>query len=190
MLEFFSSLYEYPHVFNIDDYINDCNFILERENAAYRFINKRVVPITNEIEINEIEEAFSITNKFTALMGANLHLNNALEKLSNRKNPDYRNSIKESISAVESLAKVITKDENASLGSALKELKKKNVFHKAFLDGLEKLYGYTSDSNGIRHALLDEPGVDFDDAKFMLVTCSAFVNYILSKINKSGMSFS
>lgn len=150
MLEFFSSLYEYPHVFNIDDYINDCNFILERENAAYRFINKRVVPITDEIEINEIEEAFSITNKFTALMGANLHLNNALEKLSNRKNPDYRNSIKESISAVESLAKVITKDENASLGSALKELKKKNVFHKAFLDGLEKLYGYTSDPNGTK----------------------------------------
>lgn len=51
---------------------------------------------------------------------------------------------------MESLAKVTTKDENASLGSALKELKKKNVFHKAFLDGLEKLYGYTSDPNGTK----------------------------------------
>ena len=54
-------------------------------------------------------------------------------------------------------------------------------------DYLEKwLYEYdvyTNDSNtGIRHALMDGkelPG--FEEAKYMLVSCSAFVNYIQGK---------
>jgi len=45
------------------------------------------------------------------------------------------------------------------------------------------LYGYTSDSGGIRHSLLEEDiAVTMEDAKFMLVTCSAFINYLKSKI--------
>jgi hypothetical protein len=40
----------------------------------------------------------------------------------------------------------------------------------------DKLYGYTSDADGIRHALLEEDSVTFEQAKFMLVVCSAFTN--------------
>ena len=36
---------------------------------------------------------------------------------------------------------------------------------------------------GIRHALLQEPTLDSDDARFMLVSCSAFVNYLKTKAN-------
>jgi len=50
----------------------------------------------------------------------------------------------------------------------------------------DKLYGYTSDADGIRHALLEEVTLDFDDAKFMLVACSAFVNYIRAKVPGAG----
>jgi len=50
-----------------------------------------------------------------------------------------------------------------------------------------KLYGYTSDSDGIRHALLKENKLNFEDAKFMLVSCSAFVNYLTIKADKSGI---
>lgn len=47
------------------------------------------------------------------------------------------------------------------------------------------LYGYTSDSGGIRHSLLeDDISVSFEDAKFMLVSCSAFINYLKIKIEK------
>jgi len=46
------------------------------------------------------------------------------------------------------------------------------------------LYGYTSDSGGIRHALSDEDVTPtFEDAKFMLVSCSAFINYLKAKMN-------
>lgn len=44
------------------------------------------------------------------------------------------------------------------------------------------LYGYTSDDAGIRHALTDnDRNVDFHEAKFMLVTCSSFINFLKSR---------
>ena len=71
-----------------------------------------------------------------------------------------------------------------TLGSALKTLKEKGVIIPTFLNsGFEKLYVYTNDSStGIRHALMDDTeSPHFDEAKLMLVLCSAFVNYIQGK---------
>ena len=48
-------------------------------------------------------------------------------------------------------------------------------------DAFNKLYGYASDSDGIRHALSKETGYKQEDAIFMLVACSAFVNYLKVK---------
>ena len=47
----------------------------------------------------------------------------------------------------------------------------------------EKLYAYTNDKRtGIRHALIENTEVpSFEEAKFMIVACSAFVNYIEGK---------
>src|ERR1700733_716108 len=109
------------------------------------------------------------------------HLKNALEKLSDQTSPDYRNSIKESISAVEAMCQIIT-GTKSSLGQAVKKLEDNGVdIHPAFDTALEKLYGYTSDAEGILHALLGESTLDSADALFMLVSCSAFVNYLKGK---------
>ena len=43
------------------------------------------------------------------------------------------------------------------------------------------MYGFTSDAEGIRHALLDEPTLTFTDANFFLVQAAGFVNYITGK---------
>ncbi len=53
--------------------------------------------------------------------------------------------------------------------------------HNALRKGLSSLYGYTSDAQGIRHAMMDEDDLSFIDAKFMLVACSAFVNFMIGK---------
>ena len=43
------------------------------------------------------------------------------------------------------------------------------------------LYGYTSNENGIRHALTENnTNATINEARFMLVTCSAFVNYLIA----------
>jgi hypothetical protein len=110
-----------------------------------------------------------------------------LTKISDRKNPDYRNSIKESISAIESVAKIISNNSKDSLGGALDKIKGKIKLHAALEKVFKQIYGYTSDSDGIRHALTEETNCDFEDAKYMLVSCSAFINYLVVKADKAGI---
>ena len=163
------------------------NRVMERELSGFRFIDKNIVPISSEEEVESIENALENTS---LLKGANAHLRASLDLLSDRKSPDYRNSIKEAISAVESLSQTITGDQKATLGSALKELEKRSAIHPALKASLSSLYGYTSDSAGIRHAMLDEPSLSFTDAKFMLVACTAFINYLVGKAADTGIELS
>jgi hypothetical protein len=157
-----------------DNYVNACNFALVKHVSAYRLVDGVVTPITSDEEIDAVEHALSQGGKFAP---AAQHLKTALARFSDRSSPDYRNSVKESISAVESVCQVITGDSKATLGKALKQL---NV-HKALESGFGAIYGYTSDADGIRHALLGESSIEEDDARFFLVSCSAFVNYLISK---------
>jgi hypothetical protein len=156
------------------------NVALEKEIAGYRIINGQVTQITSEGEIAEIEEAILLTEKWKSV---NTHLNAGLNYLSHRKNPDYRNSIKESISAVESYCRIILDNQDITFGKALIELEKKHSLHGSLKGVFSALYGYTSDAGGIRHALKeDDKFSNFEDAKFMLVTCSAFINYLKAKM--------
>lgn len=188
LIEFLASTDTSSFGINSDNFTNHCNIVLEKEFSGYRFIGYTLSPITNQHEIEEIEISIDNSSQFTTLRGANIHLKLALEKLSDRKNPDYRNSIKESISAVESVSKVISGNTKDSLGAAIDKIKGKIAIHPALEKGLKNLYGYTSDGDGIRHALMDASNCDFEDAKFMLVSCSAFINYLIVKADKAGIT--
>lgn len=156
---------------------SEINNILERELAGYRCLNGSFVQVTSEVELDSIQQALNPG----AYVGVEVHLGSALDHLSRKQKPDYRNSIKEAISAVESMARELTGNDKATLGDALSKMEKEGKFHPALRKALSSLYGYTSDEDGIRHAMLDEPNVTVDDAKFMLVACSAFVNYMKGK---------
>lgn len=161
-----------------NDFIQSINHVLERENSAYRLIGNEITSITSEQEIQSIEEALENSNAFS---GVQQHLNQALQLMSDRQSPDYRNSIKESISAVESICKIVTKNDKASLGQALKLIEDKYGLHEALKKSLSLLYGYTSDGDGIRHAMLEASNLNYIDAKFMLVACTNFINYLIEK---------
>lgn len=126
-----------------DSFIDDCNEALRMEVSAYRIIDKTVVRINAEEEIQSIEEAIVATETYRSV---NTHLKAALDYLSDRTAPDYRNSIKESISAVEALCRIITGDEKATLGKALTFLEKKHNLHGSLKTAMTTLYGYTSDA--------------------------------------------
>lgn len=52
--------------------------------------------------------------------------------------------------------------------------------HGALKEAFKKLYGYAGDGKGIRHAGdLGGPESTFAEAQFMLVSCSAFINYLM-----------
>ncbi len=163
----------YPNDEENEKFKEFCNSMLKRELSSYQFIGDVIAPITSEEEIAEIEEA--LTSK-DSLRPITIHLQSALNLLSDKKSPDYRNSIKESISAIETICKLITNNEKASLSQAIKVITSKIKLHPDLQEAFRKLYGYTSDAEGIRHSLMDKPDLDFEDTKFMLVICSAFVN--------------
>lgn len=166
-----------------------CNAILKEQLSVYRFVRNYISRLTSEEEIKTIEESLASTNR-SPLNPVHIHLDTALKKLSDRKNPDYRNSIKESISAVESICKIITNMPDATLSPALDTLVSGGMdLHPDLKSAFKKLYGYTSDAHGIRHALMDNPNLDFEDAKFMLVSCTTFINYLIVKAQKAGTEF-
>ncbi|KHS67357.1 hypothetical protein RC77_14130 [Pectobacterium brasiliense] len=158
------------------------NEVLEEENAAYRIVDGKVLETTDEQEISAIETAIESNS-----LSVKTHLQQALELLSDRKQPDYRNSIKESISAVESACNAISGDEKGTLGKSLKQIDTSIGLHPSLKNAFSNLYGYTSDSGGIRHALTDESEhPSFADAKFMLVACCAFCNFLWTKMAEKG----
>ena len=161
----------------------ELNDVLERELSGFRIISGTVVEITNDNEIQMLDEV--LHEKDPKLSGVTQHLKVALELLVNREKPDYRNSIKKSISAVESMVNVMTEKTWPSLSAGLDYLKTKQLkgFHPALIDGWKKIYGYTSDERGIRHALSEEnSNVGFPEALYFLLSCTSFTNYLKSKM--------
>jgi AbiJ-like protein len=185
LLEFLAETYPNEK----DRFKTECNSILESEISGYRFVNGCICSIINKEEIKEIETALQ-----SPIDTVRAHIQASLDLFADKQNPDYRNSIKESISAVEAMCKLITKDPNITLGKALDKIKNEKIIilPQNLYEAFDKLYGYSSSSQGIRHGLsqglVQEPNPQQDDARFFLIACSAFVNYLISKSIDAGIS--
>ena len=161
-------------------FVNHLNNEFKRLNFAYRIIDGLIVEITSDQEIKTIEDALNSDSE-----NIRNHFYKALELYSKRPDGDFRNSIKESISAVEAFCREKTGE--GTLGQALNKLESKGiVIHKLLKSAFDKLYAYTNQPDtGVRHALMDKDG-DYvpqaEEALFMLVSCSAFINYLNKKI--------
>jgi hypothetical protein len=166
------------HTQGQQSFIDACSYVMERHLAGYSFVDALIAPIIDEQEIVEIETALKASSQPIAS-----HLAASLELLADRKSPNYRKAVDEAILSVEAAAQTIAGNDKLSLGNALRAI---NLdLHPAFEGALHKLYGFTSDESGIRHALSDDSrSLDQADARYMLIACSAFVNYLRAKSGK------
>ena len=156
-------------------YIKAISNVFKKENVNYRIIDGKVTDIIDEKQINSIEE--TLNNPYKVVSE---HYSKAIEQLYSVK--DYANSIKESISTVEGMCQIINGSKE-TLGKALNNLKIE--IHPALKSAYSNIYGYTSDENGTRHANgIGEKNATFEEAKYMLVSCSAFVNYLKENFEK------
>ncbi len=175
----FNYLYEYE---GFEEYVNNK---LKDYNSAYTLTGNKFIPVTNQAEVDEIKETQYLAKEY-GLSGIQEHLNASLDLISRKPLPDLRNSIKESISMVEVISRIIEPKEN-TLGKALNKLDKNEKINANLKAGFEKLYVYTNDKNGIRHALMHEESIEIEDAKFFLISCSAFTNYLIEKAKKDDL---
>lgn len=164
----------------VNVFVSNLNSEFERLHFAYRIIKDEIVEINSAEEVQSIETALK-----EAPSNIRTHLSRALELYAQRPNGDYSNSIKESISAVEAYCREKTGAND--LGDALKNLEKKGLVIPVVLkQAFEKLYAYTNQpTTGIRHALMDATGTytpQAEEAIFMLVSCSTFINYLNRKV--------
>jgi hypothetical protein len=143
--------------------------------VGYRFVDLEIVSVTEQSEVEAIESAID-----TVGAAARAHTRRALELLGERHSPKYSKVIAESIHAVEAAVRELTG--KSVLSEGLKQLSSKGVeVHPAILAAWDKLYGYTSDAKGIRHALVRDEDSDEALASYFVVVCSAFINMLLKK---------
>lgn len=187
-LEQFSLNYSFEKVFNLIEFFyrhsacstqfkSDLANAFVEAKAAYRIIDGQIVAIGTEEQATAFVAALENSSAAGAA-GARQHLIAAGVAL---RNGLWADSIRESIHAVESIAKTI-EPSATTLGPALKALEKRGYIHPSLKAGFEKLYGYTNDESGIRHAILEaEVKVDETDALFMLGACASFVSYLIAR---------
>ena len=161
------------------------NRILESKGCAYRFVAERLVPLTNSTEATEV-----VRGAESAIPDVSVHIREAAKLLPPNAGSNPRNSIRESIAAVEAALRHLNGNPTATLSEGLAVFEDKHgPLHPSLRQGLAVLYAYTADESGVRHALIAvSDGVTGDDARFMLVTCSAFTNYLVTLSANTGRS--
>lgn len=95
---------------------------------------------------------------------------------------NWAGCVRESIHAVEAMA-VRLAPEKKTLGAALAVLERDGHLHGGLKNAFSALYGWSSDEEGVRHALVfrEEANVDEADALFLQGACAAFVSYLTAR---------
>lgn len=164
------------------DFVTGLSDVFRRFQLAYIIDSgppPTIFPATTAEEGNELRRNLAELRS-TGLDGCLYHLRKAPKCIIEG---DWAGSIRESIHAVESMARQIDPEASKTLGHALSSLEKRSTLHPALKRAFNNLYGYTSDEQGIRHALLDrgQANVTIDEAVFMLGACASFASYLWRK---------
>ena len=135
-----------------------------------------IVPAFSEEEGKAISAGLGYT-EMAGLSGAHAHLKKAVEQI---RRGEFRDSVRESICAVESACQSLTQKD---LTTAVRALERDGMVHPALGSAIRKLYGYASNEDGVRHALKesDQTNVRREEAAFMLSSCAAFCSYLVQK---------
>ena len=162
---------------NIEYLEQKLNPILEEERSGYRLLKGVFIPITEKIQIQEIETAL---NRNDIQDETRKHLDTAIEQFKNRENTNYGDVIKNSIHAVETIAQTITGKEKAKFGELMATLKEHHELPISMELAFKNLYGYTNNEDGIRHAFkIGQMPPTETNARYILVICSAFINFAM-----------
>ena len=169
------------------EFIEDVQAIFVKHRLAYYVdVNgpATIFPMATRQEGAAIRDAID-TFHIAGLVAPEKHLRKAAEFINQG---DWPGSIRESIHSVESVARLLAPESAKTLSPALKSLEADRKMHPALRSAFEKLYGYTSDEEGIRHPLMSsaESPSGKDEALFMLGACASFTSYLWRRKTSSG----
>jgi hypothetical protein len=127
-----------------------------------------IVKRLGELEYSEVEAVLDLPAEYNT---ASIHIKKSYDFFVSR-NPDYENCVKEAVSALESLLKIMTGLEKGNMADLLGEYASKNQLHPALRKALSNLFGFASDHGGIRHGSSVSAEVSEETARLVLMICA------------------
>ena len=171
-----------------NEFQNDINILFRTERMLYSIKEGRISPqLPSEVEILETN-VLSISAQRVAGRAVVQHLEKARNLLCQRPEPDLENCIKELVSALESTAKILSRDDRMKLRKFLDSKLCRDVLHSAVRDLIKKFYGFASEECGIRHGSGSVQGkVGIEDVIFSYYQALSGIELLLAKVPKDGL---
>ena len=95
--------------------------------------------------------------------------------------PDYLNSIKESVGAVEGLARIVLDEPKKTLSQLMPQLTGKYLGHPAMGKIFDAVFAVRGDEPGVAHGAHESSALGHEDAELIFQTCSALIIYLARK---------
>ena len=165
------------------DFIRDLNRIFRICNLAYTIDQgppPTILPAATAEEAQALVESLQVLRQ-ARLSGSTSHLEAASDCIRQR---DWAGAVRESIHAVESVARTIAPSESRTLTPALKSIERKQgALHTDLKDGFVSFYHYASNLRNSRHGQPEGKTVSagMDEALFMFGACASFASYLWRK---------
>lgn len=171
----FSYIYEILENTTPEEGRETLNRILEQEKCNYRMGNDGLfIKVGSEEELENIEQTVSLASG-----SAKEHFQTAVREYSRRgQDINYASVCNEAIKAVEALAHQFLDDKykNATLGACLEPLRQKHSIPSFIMEPIKKIW--ESSNHGDSATRHEGSSVDEPEAYYILIMCSAFMNYV------------
>lgn len=169
---------EWLEKFGFESYREDVNRVFSQEKIAWRLnpesVLIRTLPSDLEKRMNQVDA--QLKDKFAP---AREHFKKARRYC--MEHPlDPENSIKEIVSALESVARTLCPGAT-TLGDALKDMRKKSYIPSMLVPVFEKFYAYANAEPAVRHGSSFPSSVNLMDAELALHTGLALIRYLIQR---------
>jgi hypothetical protein len=163
-----------------DSLSDEINNLLREEHLGFELRDGKVEKIGSGFVDAQIKEARYLL-KEPEFKGADEHFEKALKALNIRPKPDVENCVKDAVSAIESIGRIIVNDDRAMLSDIIKNMAKDRTIPKPLDEVIQKIYAYRGDQPGVAHGLVGTSKVTIDEAEFVLAMSAVVIIYLVKK---------
>jgi hypothetical protein len=163
-----------------DSLSDEINNLFREEHLGFELRDGKVEKIGSGFIDAQIKEARYLL-KEPEFKGADEHFEKALKALNTRPKPDVENCVKDAVSAIESVGRIIVNDDKAMLSDIIKGMAKDGTIPKPLDEVVQKIYAYRGDQPGVAHGLVGTSKVTVDEAEFVLAMSAAVIIYLVKK---------
>ena len=163
-------------------FTGEINDYFRRHGIGFQLVDGAIQHRGDDAPEQAVRQALAKTEQ-SGLDSAHRELSEALEDLSKRPQPDLTGAITHSITALETVAREVANDQNATLGKILND--NPNMFPKPLDQAVEKIWGYASQYG--RH-VTEGKGPTFDEAELAVHVSSAAATYLVRKAGLADVS--